>query len=68
MGVDVPDTLGVAGAAAAFGTRVVIWKDTSPEAVAIGLAEYLARSISIVLYLVISDVVGSILLSKPITK
>lgn len=46
-GVDVPEALGVAGAVETRGTMVVIWNDTSPVAVAIGFAEYLALSISI---------------------
>jgi len=50
-GVDVPETLGVTGTVGNLGTRVVILNDTSPEAVAIGFAEYFALSMSIVLYL-----------------
>lgn len=50
-GVDVPETLGVAGAVGTRGIIVVMLNDTSPAAVATGFAEYLALSISIELYL-----------------
>lgn len=50
-GVDVPETLGVAGAVGNLGASVVILNDTSPEAVAIGFAECFALLMSIVLYL-----------------
>ena len=49
-GVDVPERVDSTGVGT-LGTRVVMLNDTSPDSVATGLAEYFARSISIVSYL-----------------
>ena len=59
-GVEVPDTLGVAGAVGIRGTRVVILNETSPEAVAMGFAEYFALPISIESYLQLTQKPGGI--------
>jgi hypothetical protein len=53
-GVEVPEALGVGAGMGSFGTSEVIVKETSPVAVATGLAEYFARSMSMVLYLRVS--------------
>jgi len=49
-GVDVPDRVDSSGIGT-LGTNVVMLNATSPDSVAIGLAEYFARSMSIVSYL-----------------
>ena len=67
-GVEVPDVLDSCGTGS-LGTVVVIWKETSPDSVAIGLAEYFALSISIVSYLLSTPVFyEEVLLAEPISE
>ena len=50
-GVEVPETLEAGAGTGVLGTVVVIVKETSPEGVGTGFAEYRAPSILILLYL-----------------